>query len=117
MIESPNFFKSISEADKEHARDSEILVFASHPESGKTNVTRPYALIKSKQIRRTLGGGISPDLAMDEVVRRLLDLNLNFSILVGPSFTLVEVNEGLSFLDYAGAEKPVIYFGEKGWPL
>ena len=93
-------------------KNSGILVFASHPESGKTLSLDPFELIKGKQIRGTWGGGISPDLAIGEIARRLLDTNLNLSLLTGPSFTLEEVNEGLSFLDYAGAGKPIIYFGE-----
>ena len=89
-----------------------ILTFASHPENGKRISIDPYELIKGKIIRGTWGGNLSPDFAIPEIGRRLLGLDVDLSLLVGPRYALENVNDGLSFLEAAGAGKPVVYFGE-----
>ena len=38
--------------------------------------------------------------------------NIDFNNLVGPKFTLESINEGLTHLENAGANKPIIDFGD-----
>ena len=72
-------------------------------------------MIKGKTIKGTWGGNLPPDSAIIEISDRLHDTKVNYNLLIGPKFTLENVNQGLSYLQNAERRKPLIDFGDKNW--
>ena len=72
----------------------------------------PYELIAGKTIKGTWGGNFPPDQAILEIGERLLKLDININSMLGPKFTLDNVNQGLSYLQSGGPGKPLIDFGD-----
>ena len=93
-------------------KDQGTIVFASHPKNGELISIDPYELIKGKTIKGTWGGGLQPDSALIKIKDRLKGANIDFNNLIGPKFTLESINEGLNHLESAGANKPIIDFGD-----
>jgi S-(hydroxymethyl)glutathione dehydrogenase/alcohol dehydrogenase len=89
-----------------------VLVFASHPKSGDLISLDPHELIAGKTIKGTWGGNFPPDQAILEIGERLLKLNININSMLGPKFSLDNVNQGLSYLQSGGPGKPLIDFGD-----
>jgi len=92
-----------------------VLVFASHPKKGGLIHLDPYELIKGKTIKGTWGGNFPPDVAIEEIGKRLLKLENEIKSLIGPKFTLDNVNQGLLYLQSGDAGKPLIDFGDVNW--
>jgi hypothetical protein len=55
---------------------------------------------------------LPPDSALIKIKDRLKGANIDFNNLIGPKFTLESINEGLTHLESAGANKPIIDFGD-----
>jgi S-(hydroxymethyl)glutathione dehydrogenase/alcohol dehydrogenase len=113
-FESAGSVISIQEGFESIKHDGTII-FASHPKSGDLISIDPYELIKGKTIKGTWGGNLPPDSAIIEISDRLHDTKVNFNSLIGPKFTLENVNQGLLYLKNAGPGKPLIDFGDKNW--
>ena len=92
-------------------KDGGILVFASHPRNGDLIRLDPYELIKGKTIKGTWGGGLPPEVMIQEIGDRLLKSPSDLSMLIGPKFDLANVNEGLAYLAEGKPGKPLIDFG------
>ena len=93
-------------------KDNGILVFASHPRNGDLLTLDPHELIKGKTIKGTWGGNFPPDQAIKEIGDRLIKLDIDINYMLGPKFTLDNVNKGLSYLQSGGPGKPLIDFGD-----
>lgn len=113
-FESTGTIDSIHEGFKCIKNDGTII-FASHPQKGDLISIDPYELIKGKTIKGTWGGNLPPDLAIVEINDRLHTMKINFDCLIGPKFALENVNQGLLYLQKAGAGKPIIDFGDRNW--
>jgi len=96
-------FKSIS--------DLGTLVFASHPKNGDLIRLDPYDLIKGKTIKGTWGGGMPPEVLIEEIALRLQQSPSDLSKLVGPKFELNRINEAMAYLAEGKPGKPLIDFG------
>jgi len=84
------------------------LVFASHPETGSKISLDPHDLIKGKRIFGTWGGDVNPDEDMVTIGEFLRKSGSNLELLLGDSFTIDEINEGLAYLDSGKAGRPLL---------
>ena len=113
-FEAAGSIKSIQEGFASIKNDG-VLVFASHPKNGDLISLDPYELIRGKTIKATWGGNYPPDQAIAEIVDRLIKLEMDISSMIGPKFTLDNINQGLSYLQSGGPGKPLIDFGDLNW--
>lgn len=110
-FESAGTVRSIQEGFQS-IKNEGVLIFASHPKNGELIRIDPYELIKGKTIKGTWGGNFPPDSAMTEISDRLKSLKISLDSLIGPSFALESINQGLSYLQDAEPGKPLIDFGD-----
>jgi S-(hydroxymethyl)glutathione dehydrogenase/alcohol dehydrogenase len=110
-FESAGTVRSIQEGFQS-IKNEGVLIFASHPKNGELISIDPYELIMGKTIKGTWGGNFPPDSAMIEISDRLKSLKISLDSLIGPSFALESVNQGLSYLQDAEPGKPLIDFGD-----
>jgi S-(hydroxymethyl)glutathione dehydrogenase/alcohol dehydrogenase len=109
-FESAGTAKSIETGFK-RINDHGTLVFASHPRDGDFIQLDPYDLIKGKTIKGTWGGGMRPEVMIEEIAERLQRSPSDLTKLVGPRFELDNVNEALAYLAAGKQGKPLIEFG------
>lgn len=88
------------------------LVFASHPQNGKKISIDPHELIKGKKIFGTWGGGVDPDIDMQEIANYLQSSGANLELLLGKEFSIDEINEGLAYLDSGKPGRPLLKMNE-----
>jgi len=88
------------------------LVFASHPEAGSKICLDPHELIKGKRIFGTWGGDVNPDEDTKVIGEYLSNSGANLDLLIGDSFTIDEVNEGLAYLDSGKPGRPILKLNE-----
>ncbi len=93
-------------------KDSGILVFASHPEAGSKIALDPHDLIKGKKIFGTWGGDVNPDLDMTRIGEYIRKSGVNLELLLGETFTIDEVNNGLAYLDSGKPGRPLLILNE-----
>ena len=110
-FEAAGSVKSIQEGFSS-IKSNGVLVFASHPKYGDLITLDPHELIRGKTIKGTWGGNFPPDKAIIEIGDRLLNLGIDINSMLGPKFTLDNVNQGLSYLQSGGPGKPLIDFGD-----
>jgi S-(hydroxymethyl)glutathione dehydrogenase/alcohol dehydrogenase len=110
-FEAAGSVKSIQEGFSS-IKSNGVLVFASHPKNGDLITLDPHELIRGKTIKGTWGGNFPPDKAIIEIGDRLLKLGIDINSMLGPKFTLDNVNQGLSYLQSGGPGKPLIDFGD-----
>ena len=93
-------------------KDSGTLVFASHPEAGTKIALDPHDLIKGKKIFGTWGGDLNPDIDMERLGEYIRKSGVNLDLLIGETFTIDEVNEGLTYLDSGKPGRPLLILNE-----
>lgn len=92
--------------------DSGTLVFASHPEAGSKIALDPHDLIKGKKIFGTWGGDVNPDLDMARIGEYVRKSGANLELLLGETFTIDEVNNGLAYLTSGKPGRPLLKLNE-----
>lgn len=92
--------------------DSGTLVFASHPEAGSMIALDPHDLIKGKKIFGTWGGDVNPDLDMARIGEYIRKSGADLELLLGETFTIDEVNEGLAYLTSGKPGRPLLKLNE-----
>jgi S-(hydroxymethyl)glutathione dehydrogenase / alcohol dehydrogenase len=98
VIEASGSVTAIEKGFKSLSRKG-VLVFATHPEEGIKLCLDPYDLIQGKRIFGTWGGGVSPDDDANTIANLIVASEANLDLLLGKTFTIDEVNEGMAFLD------------------
>jgi S-(hydroxymethyl)glutathione dehydrogenase/alcohol dehydrogenase len=93
-------------------KDSGTLVFASHPEVGSKIALDPHELIKGKKIFGTWGGDGNPDSDMGRIAEYIRKSGVNLDLLLGKTFTIDEVNDGLAYLDSGKPGRPLLILNE-----
>lgn len=111
VIEASGTVKSIEDGFA-MLNDSGTLVFASHPESGAKISLDPHDLIKGKKIFGTWGGDVNPDLDMAIIGEYIRKSNVDLDLLLGETFSIDEVNEGLAYLDSGKPGRPLLKLNE-----
>ena len=89
-------------------KDTGTLVFASHPEAGAKISLDPHELIKGKKIFGTWGGDVNPDLDMAKIAEYVRNSSVDLELLLGQTFTIDEVNNGLAYLDSGKPGRPLL---------
>lgn len=85
-----------------------VLVFATHPGVGMKICLEPHGLIQGKRIFGTWGGEVNPDVDAIAIAKLLLASGANLDLLLGETFTIDEVNEGLAYLDSGKCGRPIL---------
>lgn len=93
--------------------NSGTLVFASHPEVGSMITLNPHDLIKGKRIFGTWGGDVNPDTEMAIIGEYIANSGSNLELLLGDTFTIDEVNNGLAYLDSGKPGRPLLKLVEE----
>jgi S-(hydroxymethyl)glutathione dehydrogenase/alcohol dehydrogenase len=113
-FEAAGSVQSILEGFKS-IKNNGVLVFASHPKDGDLLNIDPHELIRGKTIKGTWGGNLPADQAIIEIEKRLHYLKIDINSMLGPKFTLDNINQGLSYLQSSMPGKPLIDLGDLNW--
>ena len=107
VIEATGTARGI-EAGFENLNDKGVLVFASHPENGAKIALNPHDLIRGKRIYGTWGGDVNPDKDVKLIADFISATSADLELLLGQTFTLDEVNEGLAYLESGKPGRPLL---------
>ena len=111
IIESSGTIEGIHKGF-ENLTDTGTLVFASHPKEGGSISLNPFELIKGKKIFGTWGGDVTPQMHISDIARLLKSSESDLSLLIGPTFSLSEINQALSYLDSGRPGRPLLKLNE-----
>lgn len=100
------------ESGFENLAEKGVLVFASHPENGAKIALDPHDLIRGKQIFGTWGGDVNPDNDIHQIAKFIRASNADLELLLGQTFTINQVNEGLAYLDSGKPGRPLLKMNE-----